>query len=307
VGVLHTIAQVAKNKEKIKELNMKQILNLKIPATLGIFASSLFFCGCVTSEREELLQANIKSLELKVGDLEKTLVQRDKNFDSVKVNTEETRRSTQAAKNEAEDLRRQMALTQGAVDELRIKINRLQEVNGKEEAGQDSLKIDSIAEQNASLERRVSKLELQVSSETKKETKEGPAAKSFVGKFKSPSELSKTLATAFTKKEYKKVIQIASSVLENEQNSLAQQEVALEYRAESYYRSADYENSALDFSEFLTKFPKSERRARALLLGGDSYVYLSQNTTAKSMYEECFKKYPSKEECKAAKERHEKL
>jgi TolA-binding protein len=288
-----------------RSMNLRRVSS--IPFFSCIAYSFVLFgtSGCLTSQREEQLQSNIRVLENRIVEMEKGAVQRDKSFDSVKTNAEDVRRNNQAAKVENEDLRRQLALTQGAVDELRIKVSRLQEVSGQNDASSENLKLNDLAEQTATIDRRLAKIELEMQNKDSKE-KEGSPAKGTVGKFKNPAELSKVLAASFTKKDYKKVIQVASSVLDSNSNSNLQ-EVALEYRAESQFHSKNYEQSAIDFSEFLTKFPKSDRRARALLLGGDSYVYLSQIPTAKGMYEECFKKFPSKEECKAAKERFNNL
>ena len=84
-------------------------------------------------------------------------------------------------------------------------------------------------------------------------------------------------------------------------------ETALMFKAEAAFSSENYKASAADFGEFLRKYPNSDRRPRALLLAGDSHVYLKQLDTAKVQYKECVDKFAKKQECVAAKERLERL
>jgi TolA-binding protein len=54
-------------------------------------------------------------------------------------------------------------------------------------------------------------------------------------------------------------------------------QIALEYRAESKFRLQDYKGAAIDFSNYIDFYPSAKKYPRALLLAGDSYVYLKNN------------------------------
>lgn len=273
--------------------------------------------GCMTSQREEELQANILRLERKLSDVEKQILVRDRSLDTVKSSSEDAARRAQSTKGEIEDVRRQLALTQGALDELRVKMTRMQETAGANlgetsvgDSGADAGKIAAIDDNVLSLERRMTRLELLAAPLIEKHQNDKPAPKrGEAGKgqgFKTAGELSRTLGSSYSAKDFKKVIAKASDVIEARPGN-DQLEVALEFRGTAYFQTQEYQRAATDFTEFLDRFPKSERRARALLFAGDSFVYLKQNRTARAFYSECVKTYPERDECKAAKERLDKM
>jgi TolA-binding protein len=280
-------------------------------------ASLCLLTGCMTSRREEELQANILRLERKLSDVEKQILVRDRTVDSVRTVTDDSNRRMQAAKNEVEDLRRQLSLTQGAIDELRVKMTRVQEVSGgsnlPESDGSLDAKVAALDEALTNMDRRVTRVELIAAPLIEKQQDGKPAASPKGGstgpknaKFKTAGELSRSLGAAYAQKDYKGVITTASNVLLARPGT-DQQEVALEFRGTAYFQSQQYEKAAIDFTQFLDRFPKSDRRPRALLFAGDSFVYLKQNRTAKSYYAECVKLFPEREECKAAQERLDKM
>jgi len=273
---------------------------------------ALLGTGCMTSRREEELQSDITRLERKLSEVEKQLLLRDRSIDSVKSNTEESNRRVQSTKSEIEDVRRQLALTQGAMDELRVKMSRVQETAGtnlpEQSAGSEGLdgRVAQIDETTLTLDRRLTRIELLAAPLLEKNTKDKPSANAKPTKYKTAGELSRTLGSSYSQKDYKKVIATANDVL-TARASTEQQEVALEFRGTAFFQTQQYEKAATDFTEFLDRFPKSDRRPRALLFAGDSFVYLKQTRTAKSYYSECVKIFPERDECKAAKERLDKM
>lgn len=277
--------------------------------TRSLILTLLVTAGCMSSRREEELQRSLRSLEVKVGDVEKQLHMRDKNLDVVKNTTEDANRKVQSTKSDMDELRRQLSMTQGAIDELRVKMTRLQEsgasknsasVNEENVSASKAESDDALAQ----LERRLTRLELTMTPLVEQTSKDAKPKVSV--KYKSAAEVSKLLGGAYVGKDYKKVILLATQLLASSAPS-DQQEVAIEYRAEAFFQMQNYDKAALDFTEFLQRFPKSERRPRALLLCGDSFVYLKQLRSAKSYYSECVKNFPDRDECKASKERLDKL
>ena len=262
--------------------------------------------ACMSSSREEALNAQLRTLETKVAEMDKQMLAREQKVDSVKSTTEESQRRVQSTKNEVEDLRRELNLTQGAIDELRVKMTRMQDSSGKRVEDDSTMKVSELEVQLSGFDRRLSKVELASNILVEKTDKDAGVKGKVKAKYKSPDDLKKALNAAYVQKDFKKVVNISSSVLSGE-NPVEERELALQFRGEAYFALQDFERAAFDFTEFLDKFPKSEKRARALLLAGDSYVYLKQNKNAKSYYTECVKNFPDREECKASRERLDRL
>ena len=276
--------------------------------------------GCMSSSREEALRNSIDKLEGKVASLEKELQVRDEKIKTIG-NKAATVDSTQS---NIEEVKRQVSLTQGAVDELRIKFARLSESqanaptnaagmqqgtdlaeDGENATGSHNKDDSKLAE----LERRVARLELEVQSKSETQAKdhtENKKSSKADPKYASTKELTKVLGGHFTKKSFTKVQSLASEVLSSGLGN-DYKEIALLFKAEASFALENYKAAAIEFADFLTRFPASDRRPRALLLAGDSYVYLKQFDTAKTYYRECVEKFPKKQECTASKERLDRL
>ena len=274
-----------------------------------VLGGAICLSACMSSRREEELQTNIRNLEVKISDVEKQLASRDRNVDALKNTTEDANRKVQTTKGEMDDLRRQLSLTQGALDELRVKMTRLQETAGSSagknitDDGAASGKVADLDDEMTRMERRVARLELSAAPAAERAQKEKPKT---ALKFKTPGELNKSLAAAYVQKDYRKVVTAASDIISSPAAD-DQKEIALDFRGRAYFQLQNYEKAAIDLTEFLEKYPKSDKRPMALLLAGDSFVYLKQLRAAKSYYAECVKIHPEREECKASKERLEKL
>lgn len=254
------------------------------------FAGALLLSGCITSSREEALRKSIDDVESKVAVIE----DRMKSVGS-KTAVAET------ANAEVQELKRQLAMTQGAVDELRVKLSRINEVGG-DLPGESSDQESNGESRMDVLERRVERLELLSESSSKETKKASKTADAPKPKYKTVKELTKVLGGHFSKKEYDKVQSLSNDVLSANMGA-AFEEVALLFKAEAEFARENYKDAADDFASFLDRFPKSDRRPRALLLAGDSFVYLKQLDKAKQYYRECTEKFPKKPECEASKER----
>jgi tetratricopeptide (TPR) repeat protein len=273
-------------------------------SALLCLAALLSGSGCITSAREESLRRSITQLEGKVEVLEKALAERDEKIKTIGSKAE----YVESASSGLEDLRRQLGLTQGAVDELRIKFTRLTETGAPggtvpgsvSGLGESSLPPESPQD----TERRLAALELAIEQLSGAQMKQ--PSKSETPAYKSTRELTKAIGGQFAQKNYTKVNEMADAVLNSDLDA-SYKEIALLFKAEAAFASENYKSAALEFSNFLTRYPNSERRARALLLAGDSFVYLKQFDTAKSYYRECVQKFAEKQECKASKERLDRL
>lgn len=269
--------------------------------TLALASTIFTFIGCMSSSREEALRASIDKLDTKVTALEKELAVRDEKIKTIGSKTAAAE-STSAG---LEEVKRQISMTQGAIDELRVKMSRMGEASVADGAAGTVTSESNVTESNdklADLERRIAKLEQgQPAAKGNAKTPAKPNPK-----YASAKELAKILGGHFSKKEYSKVEALSSEVLASGLGA-DYKETALMFKAEAAFSSENYKTAAADFGEFLRKYPNSDRRARALLLAGDSHVYLKQLDTAKVQYKECVDKFAKKQECVAAKERLERL
>lgn len=265
-----------------------------------ILLSCVLFVGCITTRKEEEMRASIQALERRMAEMNSSL---PKNLENVKNEAENAQKRMQANRSELDELRKEIALSQGAIDELRVKFSRVQESSaqlsdGTAPVGNTGNK--GLEETVAELSSRVARAEMLLQNiKERSEQKKDPKTKA---KYKNANELGKALAAAFVAKDYKKVVSIATPVIDANA-SKEQLELAYQFRGEAHFALQNYERAASDFTEFVDRFPKSDKKARALLMTGDSFVYLKQPYVAKGFYSECVKKYAEREECKASKER----
>lgn len=275
---------------------------------LALGLACLSQTGCMTSKREEEIHAQLKSMELRLVEMEKQVQMRDRTFDVVKNTTEESSRKVLTAKSELDEVRRQLAMTQGAVDELRVKMMRVQEgttgsgLNAKPLTDDSAaMKISELEDWQNKVEKRLTKAELLA-----KDARDGGGREKTKLTIKNRDELAKVLSSAYGQKDYKQVVKLASNVINNT-NSEPMKALALEFRAEAQFQLQNYNKAAIDLMEIIDKYPTFERKPRALLLAGDSCVYLKQFRAAKALYSECVRLFPDREECKASKERLSRL
>lgn len=261
----------------------------------------LVLVGCITSSREEALRNSITKLEAKVAILEKDLAARDETLKTLGSKSAVVDSATAGL----EDVKRQISMTQGAVDELRIKLARLGEAGTAGAGGLAESDVPEGGDRLNALEERVTKLEEGLSAKGSKNHPKANAKKN-PPKYASAKELAKVLGGHLSQKEYDKVSSLATEVL-GSSLGLAFKETALLFRAEAAFARESYKQAAADFDDFLAKHPKSDRRPRALLLAGDSHVYLKQLDEAKARYKACVDTFPKKPECVAAKERLDRL
>ena len=264
--------------------------------------------ACVTSKREEEINSQLKAMEIRLLEMEKRVQLREQTVDAVKNTTEELPRKFLTAKNELDEVRRQLSMTQGAIDELRVKMSRVQEGSSSSGLNAKSLTDESATLKMAELEDWQNKVEKRL---TKTELLAKDAHPSNVRQknqptIKSKNELAKALSTAYSQKDYKQVVKLASNVISNT-TSEPMKTLAMEFRAEAQFQLQNYDKAAIDLMEIIEKYPTFERKPRALLLAGDSCVYLKQLRAAKALYSECVRLFPDREECKASKERLSRL
>lgn len=73
--------------------------------------------------------------------------------------------------------------------------------------------------------------------------------------------------------------------------------------AESYYREGEYEEAILEYQSFIDTYPKDERVRLAYLKQGLSLVEIGKEEEAQLFFQTLIDKYPNSDEAKTAKEK----
>ena len=257
-----------------------------------LFATPLFFSSCMTSERQDTLQTSIDNLQSHVNKLEGQLSSKDAQINN-------TTQTAIASQTEAQSLRDQLQLTQGAVDELKNKLKKIEENSGITTNLQSQLGgMMTNTENIYILEKKIALLELKTNLNYSSVRKG-----KLPSKIKNINDEDKILKSTLDKGDFKAVAAIASTILSATDATNLMMATALEYRGEAKFQMKDFRGSAADLATELEYFPNPPRKARALLLTGDSYVYLKNNLIAQYYYQDCVKYFASESEGKAASAR----
>ncbi|WP_186646771.1 tetratricopeptide repeat protein [Fluviispira vulneris] len=267
----------------LSSLNKKSFLFCSI-------SSSLFLTGCMTSSRQDQLQSSISQLQGQIFQIQEQLSKRDQQI----TNTTQTAISSQ---NEVQNLQTQIQLTQGSVDELKARLKRMEETAGSTGNEQNVVTLSNSPEFVA-LQRHIARIDLVLNTRLN-----NPKKGKLPEKLKTVQAITKSLKNDLEQNKYKQLIDNSTAILNAHDASDSMQQIAIEYRAEARFKTQDYKNAVLDFTSYIEKFPDAPKNARALLLTGDSYVYLNNNSIAKTYYQECAKVYANMPEGKAATSR----
>jgi outer membrane murein-binding lipoprotein Lpp len=258
-------------------------------------ASGLFLTGCITSSRQDQMQTSLSQLQGQIAQLQEQMNKRDQQIS----NTTQTALSSQS---DLESLQTQLQLTQGSVDELKAKIKRIEENSGGSSSEQNVISLNAPSDALTQIQRQIARIEIAASSKVgiNRKNKLPP-------KMNSLADITKSLKSAFDQGNYKQTLELSNTVIHAIETTDDMMQLALEYRAESKFKLRDYKGAAIDLSNYIELFPNTNKYPLALLLAGDSYVYLKNNSMAKSYYQECAKSYSNLAEGKAAAGRLAKL
>lgn len=259
------------------------------PKVFFTLASSLFlFQGCMTSSRQDQLQASLTQIQGQVFQLQEQVNKRDQQINN-------TTQAALSSKNDVESLQTQLQLTQGVVDELKLKIKRIEENAGGVPTESGVIALGGSTDNLTTMQRQIARIELASGSKVAINRKGKLPAK-----LKTPADITRSLKSSFEQGNFKQTTETSNAVLGASDATDIMIQTALEYRAEAKFKQQDFKGSAIDFSNYIEMFPTAAKYPRALLLAGDSYVYLKNNAIAKSYYQECAKSFANSPEGKAA-------
>lgn len=258
-----------------------------------LFASTSFFTGCMTSSRQDQLQWSIDKLQEQVAKIQNQLSSKDQQINN-------TTQTAIASQNEAQSLHDQLQLTQGAIDEIRNRLKKIEENSGSNTsaAASNVVNITNNTDVIATLQKQVARLELRLNANLNY-----PRKGKMPAKIKNNTDLDKSLKTSFDNGNFKQVIDLATSILTAHDATDHMLATALEYRGEAKFQMQDYKGAASDLATLTEVFQNPPRKARALLIAGDSYVYLKNDVIAQLYYQDCVKSFATTPEGKAAASR----
>jgi len=277
------------NRTNLINNNSNLIKGSRFKMVVVLATSSFLFQGCLTSSRQDQLQTSITQLQGQVFQMQEQLNKRDQQISN-------TTQTALSSKSDVESLQTQLQLTQGVVDELKTKIKRIEE-NAGSGTGSDSnvISLNSSSDSLTHIQRQIARIELSANSRVGINRKGKLPAK-----MQTQAEINKSLKASFEQGNMKQTIDQSSLIINAAEATDSMIQTALEYRAEAKFKTQDYKGAAIDFSNYVDFFSSGTKYARALLLAGDSYVYLKNNAIAKSYYQECAKSFPNIPEGKAA-------
>lgn len=256
--------------------------NARSFAKLIVLTHSVFLVSsCMTSSKQEQLESRLDKLQDQVE--------------------QQYAKTDSSSKSTFDELKNQIQLTQGTVDELNNRMKKMEQSAGGPGASIKSSPVHGEYDL-ATMQRQLARLQLATAPRV---------STNRTGKLphnvKNAGDLEKILKNEFANGNIKQAEQIANAVLgaKGANNDLLS--TALEYRGEAKFQQHAYKEAAMDLSYFIEAYPKSKRYSRALLLTGDSYVYLKNHFIAMSYYQECAKDYAATQEGKACQTRLDSL
>lgn len=245
------------------------------------FGMAWLLSGCMTTAQEK----EMSDLQTQVDILQKQSKQREQQLSSAT-------QTSQNVQTDLDDLKSQNAQLQGGVDELKMRIKKIEETAGSTSQAAASTETPS-SDALLIIERRIARLEL-LNADTLPKTAKLPA------KLKDVATVEKLLKADFDNSRFDDVIKISSIVINAVDAKPQAVAIALEYRGEAKFNQRNYRGAAIDLSSFVESFPTHKRYPRALILAGDSFFYLKKPQVALGYYSECKSSYTNTAEGKAA-------
>ncbi len=264
---------------------------LNIGLTLG------FLNSCVTPSQRDAMQKEISSLKYELRNVNNGLKTQTKQ-------TEQNLKTTLTSQSEVEQLQAEISENAGNLDALKMQLDRIEKM-ASEIAQKSQLKFDETAKTLLDVQ---TQLAFFTTQNTYPETKVYPSQKikdSFNPK--SLKAMEQILKYDYERGWYKNVILKSSMVIQASNVKADMLESALKFRGEAKYKLLDYAGAVTDLTHYLEMNSKGLKKSRAMLLLGDSYVFLKQNIAAKAYYTECAKTFANNKEGIACAQRLKQL
>ena len=253
--------------------------------------------ACVTPAQRAAMQRDINYLDQELSTLQNRMNAQSKQ-------TEQNLKTSLSSQSEVQQLQAEIAENAGEIDSLKKELNKIAEI-GSESAERYRASLQIHSKEIEELQKKVAYFDTTYHPTEKKVYPAQKIKDSF--KPKNAADVNRTLKRDYEKGWFKTVVLKSSMVIQSPESKADMIETAIEFRGEAKYKLSDYSAAIVDFTNYLENYPQGSKRSRALLLLGDSYVFLKKSAVAKSYYTECAKLYGKSFEGKACTARLEKL
>ena len=249
--------------------------------------------GCFTPAKEQQLKGDIFNLQTRLLQVEDYLSKKSDDKTEFKVASTQTR---------MDQLQLELQKIKGEIDTLRVGVTtgKMPGVDEKDAPeGSVTQTLTSIQSRLETLEESQSEILAAISKYSSKSGGKGEEKekKGAAGQGKDVKEFK----DAYHAKRYKFVIENAKAVLEKSPKKEKQE--LLYFYAESLYKLGKLRDAALQYNDFVEKYPSAKDVPHAKMRMGDCFRHLGDISTAKLYYSELVDKYPKSEEAEKAKER----
>ena len=264
---------------------------------LTIFVFSIYFPGCVTQEKGEMMDKDIIALKTQVENLQQTLKKTD---EENRINNEELRANIKKIKTTT-----QLTTASDHVELDRIMrdmtvLNGLIEKNGYD-IHQQELKAQ---EKFKSLETRILVIEVKLGIPPPE--KEGEESKQAIvtpieAYPDDPDELYNRAKELILKEKNTVESRKLMAVFLHKFPDHPKTDNAQYWVGESYYQEKNYHQAVMEFQKVTDKYKKGDAVDDALYMLGESFRQLNMIDDAKVFYEECVDRFPKTLSAKKAK------
>jgi tol-pal system protein YbgF len=270
-----------------------------------LFFSLFFVSGCVGGNKIDTLENRILSLEMENTRQKKTI-------NSLKKNTELSKKDYASLRAELERYRVTVRRLKGVIEETEHKFTSLDNKNKNEAKDKE---IKDLNNQLLEVSKRIVELEQYIGLEASKEASGGSLKKDVDDKDKS------TDSSVENKKDIdnpEAIYKNAKNLLDNEKYDSARIEFerfinlfpdsknadnARFWIADSYYREKWYEKSILEYQKVIENYSTGNKVKAALLKQGFSFAELGEKANARLILKELIKKYPDSTEASLAEKK----
>lgn len=279
-----------------------------IHISLVITFSASVLTGCITTERERKLRAELSALQLRVQDLEHG---QHEGTVAIKSTDESANKRIASQSTDIERMTQEVQKLRGELDAVRVGVNQ-GEMPGQEvgKEGSVNTRLTELTQRIAAIESTqadiVATME-KISSgakpdkKSKKDDKDKPSDDGDSKKEKVPLANAKELGDALAKNKYNAVIDDAPKVIKESKGK--DKENALFAYAESLFKVGKLREAALQYNELIETNPTGRHVVQSKMRLGDAFRHLGDISTAKLYYEELVEKHSNSAEANKAKDR----
>jgi len=265
--------------------------------------------GCITSERERKLRADINALQLRIQDLERG---HSEGTPALKAAEETSSKKLATTTNEVEKMNQDLQRLSGEIDAIKVGVNTGEMPGQEAKEGTVAARLNDLTQRLTTVEQaqlevvatldKMSGGKKPESKKSKDDDKTSDATdEDSPKKERAPLKTAKELNDALAKGRLTAVVDDGPKVIKDSKGK--DKESAQFAYAEALFKVGKLREAALQYNELVDTYPNSKHIPQAKMRLGDSFRHLGDAATAKLYYEELVEKHAGTPEAAKAKER----